>query len=148
MADVLAYAAGKWGQKYVEAQELFRREYGTLANIVSIAKRVPFSRRRENLTFTHHEAVASLPPAEQEKFLDQAEQFNLTVSQLREATRTGRKEATEEEKPDSSDQLLIWFGDGARLIKSADRWTAAQRRAFVLQWRQLAESVKSAGLTG
>jgi hypothetical protein len=38
-------------------------------NAASVAKKFTFSRRRENLTFGHHQAIAALDTDEQEKLL-------------------------------------------------------------------------------
>ena len=43
-----------------------------LQNIKSIADKVESSRRREDLSFSHHTEVASLPPEKQEAFLQKA----------------------------------------------------------------------------
>ena len=45
--------------------------YGTCMNAGSVANAFQFSRRRENLSFTHHtEALALAGPALQDRFLD------------------------------------------------------------------------------
>ena len=75
IGDWLLYGEGRpdWGDKYEQAISMFNRSYQTLANYKNVAKRVDFSRRRENLSWTHHEAVASLPPEEQDEVLADAE---------------------------------------------------------------------------
>src|SRR5215469_8525992 len=46
--------------------------YQTCANAAAVCRAFEFSRRRETLSFSHHEAVAALTPAEQDGFLDEA----------------------------------------------------------------------------
>jgi len=48
------------------------------------------SRRRKDLSFSHHESVAALAPDEQEQWLDEAERHGLTVNQLRSELRQAR----------------------------------------------------------
>lgn len=45
------------------------------------------SRRRDNLTWTHHYEVAPLEPAEQDRLLALAEEKGWSVRELRKATR-------------------------------------------------------------
>lgn len=56
---------------------------GTVRNCVFVCRRLPTSRRRERLSFGHHQAVASLEDERQEYYLDVAEQLNLSVLKLR-----------------------------------------------------------------
>lgn len=77
----------KYGDKYEEALEMTGLAYQTLANIRWIALRFPVSRRRENLSWSHHEVVASFPDEEAEKWLDLAEEQRWSVMELRQAIR-------------------------------------------------------------
>jgi hypothetical protein len=148
MADALNHGVQQWGEKYVFAQQIFRREYGTLRNICSIGNRIPLSRRRDNLHFSHHEVVAALPLEEQDKYLSEAESQSLTVSDLRELIRTSKSQVlpipqTEES---SGEDLISWFSDGFRFVRGATDWPASQRRAFQSEWRRLCLAVGAGGL--
>lgn len=83
---------------YEEAVAATGLDYQTLANYKSVAGTFHFSRRRETLSFGHHEAVAGIDdPADQELWLQRAEDDNLGVHALRqlisEWRSTGREPA-------------------------------------------------------
>ena len=50
----------KWGAIYQEAEEITGFAYQTLRNAASVCTGFELSRRRDNLTFTHHADVAGL----------------------------------------------------------------------------------------
>lgn len=87
LGDLLRFAESRWGEKYAQAMDATGLSYGRLANIVSTCERVSDARRREDLSFAHHEAVASLEPAEQIEWLEAAAKSSWTEAQLREALR-------------------------------------------------------------
>lgn len=98
--DWLNYGEARYGEKYTQAISTTDFAKQTLLNVASISKRVPPERRRGALSFSHHEAVAALPPAEQDRFLDEAERDGLTVKRLR--SRIG---GTPADAPDPESQL-------------------------------------------
>jgi len=57
--------------------------YQTCANAATVCRAFEFSRRRETLSFSHHEAVAALTPVEQDRLLDEAERKGWSRQQLR-----------------------------------------------------------------
>jgi hypothetical protein len=67
------------------ARKTFERGYsfGTLMNYGYVAGRTETSRRREALKYSHHYEVASLPPEEQDRWLDIAVREKLSVARLR-----------------------------------------------------------------
>jgi hypothetical protein len=62
--------------------------YQTCANAAAVCRAFEISRRREVLSFSHHEAVAALAPADQDRLLDQAEREGWSRQQLRDAVRS------------------------------------------------------------
>jgi len=60
-------------------------------NMVYVASRFEISRRRENLSWSHHEAVVSLDPDEQDHWLDQAIEHRMSVADLRLAQRSRQR---------------------------------------------------------
>lgn len=84
---VLTGEVRQYGVKYERAMALTGLEYKTLANMVSVARKFESSRRRENLSFAHHAAVAGLAQAEQDAWLDRAAQDSLSVAKLKQAMR-------------------------------------------------------------
>jgi len=86
IGDCLAYRQQKWGMYDDIAQET-GYEIKALQNIKSVADKIESSRRREDLSFSHHVEVASLPPQKQEIFLKRAVMEGLSVRELREEIR-------------------------------------------------------------
>jgi N6-adenosine-specific RNA methylase IME4 len=85
IGDWLNHGQRAYGERYREAIEVLGYKYGYLANLASIAKSIKSSQRCESLSWTHHREVAALPPAEQKRWLKQAETDRLTHRQLRTA---------------------------------------------------------------
>jgi hypothetical protein len=88
IGDAINYAQGKWGEKYDHWIAVTGLEYQTLAHASSIARKIDFCRRRQNLTFEHHKLVAPLEPHEQERWLELAE--GMSVRRLRKSLLLGR----------------------------------------------------------
>jgi hypothetical protein len=83
IGDWLNYGEKKYGNKYTEALQLLEYEEKSLRNISSISKRIEMSRRRDNLSWSHHAEVAVLEPENQTKLLDWAEKEKVSVKELR-----------------------------------------------------------------
>lgn len=83
IGDWINYGEDRYGEKYAQAMSLTGQTYGALANKAYTARHVEPSRRRENLSFSHHQEVASLPPEEQDALLDEAEQHALGRDHVR-----------------------------------------------------------------
>ncbi len=78
---VVSYGAGDL-QKYATSIEV---EYGTLRNRRRVAAAFENARRRADLTFSHHEAVAALEPPDADRLLQQAHENRWSVELLKEA---------------------------------------------------------------
>src|SRR6516162_3005610 len=72
-----------WGDKYTDAQAWFGLDYKSLRNCAYVASAVEVSRRRDNLSWTHHAEVAAFEPDEQDRWLDRAAKNGWTVRELR-----------------------------------------------------------------
>jgi N6-adenosine-specific RNA methylase IME4 len=62
-------------RKYGNGEDIAEKagvNYQTIRNYGSVSQAFELSRRRDNLTFSHHAEVAALPPADQDWWLDQA----------------------------------------------------------------------------
>jgi hypothetical protein len=87
LGDILLFGRGKYGEAYaqllgdgtISERQLNRYRY--------VCERVARSRRRKNLSFSHHEEVAPLEPAQQERLLARAAQERLSIADLREDVR-------------------------------------------------------------
>jgi hypothetical protein len=83
LGDWLVYGKLHYSDRYKRAIDAAGLQYQTLRNYAWVSHRFELSRRRPNLTFQHHAEVASLPPPEQDLWLDRAEQGMWTTKQLR-----------------------------------------------------------------
>jgi hypothetical protein len=83
LGDWLRYGTAKWGERYVEAAKITGYDVRSLANIASLAGCFEMSRRRDNLSWSHHAVVATLEPDEQDRWLDLAAAGRLSVADLR-----------------------------------------------------------------
>lgn len=83
LGDWIRYGNAKFGEKYSRAARITGYDAQTLMNMVYVASHFEISRRRENLSWSHHEAVASLDPNAQDHWLDQAIEHKMSVADLR-----------------------------------------------------------------
>jgi hypothetical protein len=83
IGDWVRYGAARYGAKYAVAARVTGYDRQTLMNMVYVASRFEFSRRRENLSFSHHAELAALDEDEQEWWLNQASAKKLSVRDLR-----------------------------------------------------------------
>lgn len=87
----------RFGQRHYEdhryelAARITEYDYQTLRNIAWVAGRYEIPRRRENVSWSHHEAVASLEPVEQDRWLNNATARHMTVKRLRDEVRSARR---------------------------------------------------------
>lgn len=95
-ATWIQFAFGDWlnyGESHFGENEIWNvidqshYEAHTLQNMKSVARSVPQSRRRENLTWSHHASVQRLDPEDQTKMLETAETEGWPVARLREEVR-------------------------------------------------------------
>lgn len=87
IGDWLNFGEGLYGETYTQAMDETKYALQTLSNDKWIASRIPSSRRRENLTFSHHAEVADLEAEEQKELLDVAEKNKLNTSEFRKMVR-------------------------------------------------------------
>ncbi len=104
LGDWIAYGNLKFGERYARAAKITGYDPQTLMNMVYVATRFPTSRRRENLSWSHHEALASQEPEEQDRWLDQAAQHHWSVLDLRTMLRMAKKERSELAEGDSEEE--------------------------------------------
>lgn len=94
LGDLLRFGEEKYSETYANVidatRDYMRVQVKTLTNWAWIAGRIAPSRRRENLTLGHHEAVARLAIEDQDKFLTLAENEGFNVKELRGAIREAR----------------------------------------------------------
>jgi hypothetical protein len=91
LADWMLYGSARWGEKYVVAARVTGYDSHTLRNMAYVARSVDLSRRRDNLSWSHHAEVSALDPDEQDAWLDLASREGMSVSDLRIELRTARR---------------------------------------------------------
>jgi hypothetical protein len=91
LGDWIRYGNTRFGERYAWAARVTGYDVQTLMNMVYVASRFEISRRRENLSWSHHETLAALDPDEQDKWLDRAVEDRLSISDLRGELRSRRR---------------------------------------------------------
>lgn len=87
VGDWLNYGERSYGETYAQALEETDYSYQGLADAKYVSGRIEISRRRENIPFSIHREVASLPPEQQDRLLQEAERDGLTVREVRRVDR-------------------------------------------------------------
>jgi hypothetical protein len=91
IGDWLRYGNARYGERYRAAARITGYDVQSLMNMAYVAGRFGVARRRENLSFSHHAEVASLPVEDQERWLDRASAAALSVRGLRSEVRQSRE---------------------------------------------------------
>jgi len=97
LGDWIAYGNAKFGERYARAAKITGYDTQTLMNMVYVASRFEISRRRETLSWSHHETLAALDEEEQDHWLDQAQVNRWSIADLRMMLRVSRRECEAEE---------------------------------------------------
>jgi hypothetical protein len=92
IGDFLNFGERTYGEKYAQFIETTGKTPEALRKYQWVAEQMSPKRRREALTFGHHDAVAALPPAEADKILDDAEANDWSVGDVRRAARKSKGE--------------------------------------------------------
>ena len=87
IGDLLNYMEVSYGETYTQAVTAFDYSVQTLANMKSVARAFPPSRRREGIPFSHHAAIQGLPNEQQNELLDEIEKEHLNIQHLRNKVR-------------------------------------------------------------
>lgn len=93
--DWLAYGEDHYGESAFQALE---RADKTLANWATVCRKVERSRRRDDLPFSQHAEVTSLPPEEQTEVLGMAAENGWTVRRTREEAESRRPDVGKTER--------------------------------------------------
>jgi N6-adenosine-specific RNA methylase IME4 len=116
MGDWLLFGERKYGEKYKEALELTPYSHQTLMDFCWVAKEFGISRRRENLSWSHHKEVAGQGREQQNHLLDDAGQNDWSRQQLRAAVSQAKNHIGE--APDATtctvSELQKLIDDGRR----------------------------------
>lgn len=99
-----------FGEEYAQEIDLAEWSDATIRGAQWVADRVPPSRRRSALSWSHHDAIAALEPAVQDRLLDSAVANGWSVARLREAVKAYKKELATPSKPEGDDLMPPEFG--------------------------------------
>lgn len=99
------YGETHYGERFAQALDETGYSTQSLLNIMAVGRAFPEYRRREQLSFGHHDAVTGLTPEAQDAMLDAAEQGAWSVTRLRQEVRAngGRPAPT---SPTPKEELL------------------------------------------
>lgn len=85
LADLLAYGQTHWPEEWASVLSALKFKPGTIANMMWVARHVPWSVRQPGVSFSHHQAVAHLEPDAQLLWLNEARDNEWTRDELRNA---------------------------------------------------------------
>lgn len=85
LGDLLNHIERVYGETYAQAAEATGLTKGALMNYTWVCSKIPRSRRRPSVHFSTHMEVAALEPAEQDRWLREAEKNRWTKDELRHA---------------------------------------------------------------
>lgn len=83
VGDWILYGESAFEDKYADVIEQTGYEYATISHVISVARRVDASRRRDELSWSHHAEVAPLEPDQQVEWLQRAVDEDLTLARFR-----------------------------------------------------------------
>lgn len=83
IGDWLRYGERSYGEMYSQALDATDLSYQTLRDAKWVAESVELSRRRDNLSWSHHKEVAALDRAAQDELLDLADSEGMNRNKLR-----------------------------------------------------------------
>lgn len=89
IGDAIILGQELYGEEAFQALEALNLSEDARQEYVRVSSRVARSRRRAGLSWSHHRAVASLPPPEQKTWLKKAVDEQLSHHALRDALRNG-----------------------------------------------------------
>ena len=140
IGDAIAAADKRHGAAKKAAQ-LAGMSHGSARNCSSVSEKFEVSRRRDSLSWSHHQEVASLEPEDQEKFLDYAEQQKLSRQALRTEVQAHKAVlSVQAEEPEEAEEEAPRVPEFSPLIKPSDNWNFAR-----VEYDRIDESGESHG---
>lgn len=109
-----------WGEMYTQALEESDMTYGGLRNEAYVARRVHLSRRRDKLTWSHHQEVAPFEPGLQDWWLSRAEEGDVEGAQGE--RRTWSRTRLREEIKKAALGEAVWPEGEYRVIYADPPW--------------------------
>lgn len=131
VGDWINYGEKKFGQTYEQALVLTERSCGQLRIVSHIASEFEMLRRR-NISFAHHQSVASLDHSQQDEILDQAEREGKSRQWVRDRVKEIKGESMSDGDDEPKDdcklsQFKRFWSECSDLSKAAIRlWMEEQ----------------------
>jgi hypothetical protein len=94
LGDWIRYGNARYGQRYRLATKLTGYDRQTLMNCAYVSSRIEVSVRREDVSWSHHAALAALDTAEQRRWLERIAVDRLSLRDLRLELRATRSRDT------------------------------------------------------
>lgn len=136
IGDWMRYGQHRWGEKINTVVGMTGKSEQRVKNYQWVASRFETSRRRDLLSYTHHELVAAMPMPEQEEWLDYAVAERLSSKDLQRLLR-------ERNQPDEGEQFQSRLHHlSLRVMKFAADLNPSRRREFAAQLRQMADEIE------
>jgi hypothetical protein len=128
VGDWLNFGERKYGEKYAQAVEITGYVYNALVSQKWVSGRFELTRRRVNLSWSHHVEVARLAPFQQDKMLDRAIAEGWTRNELRDQV----AEEYPRDKPElTTPKFFSWYHE-ARVAAGLEGWKAVSEMVGVL----------------
>jgi len=89
IGDAIIQGEKLYGEEAFQAFESLNLSEEARREYLRVADRVPRSRRRRDLSWSHHRAVAALDPPEQKEWLKRASEEGMSHAEMRDALRNG-----------------------------------------------------------
>lgn len=148
IGDWLNFGEARYGEKYSQYMNDLGLAYGTLANYRAIAAKFSPERRREKLSFGHHESVLALEDEkEQDELLEQAAKENWTRDRIRKVAkeRTNILAASVEEGKSRIDIKIEFMNKPAK--EAVDRLKVALAKTVGVKMESAEDEKKCASGT-
>jgi hypothetical protein len=135
LGDWIIVGQSRFTDRYKQVIEAVGLDYQTVRNYAWVARRFEMSRRRDTLSFQHHAEVASLPPDEQDHWLDRAEDRGWSRNRLRQEIRNKRNAdaAGVDTKASAlprivvtSERIARWRATAEQMEMSLESWIIAE----------------------
>jgi hypothetical protein len=133
LGDWIIVGQSRFTDRYKHVIEAVGLDYQTVRNYAWVARRFELSRRRDTLSFQHHAEVASLPPDEQDYWLDRAEDRGWSRNRLRQEIRNSRSVGTDNAPKASTlpriivtkERIARWRASAEQMQMSLENWIVA-----------------------
>jgi hypothetical protein len=102
LADWILYGEGHYGERFAQAVGETGLAPQTVENLLVVGRAFPPARRRA-VSVSHHAALTRLPPAIQDRYLEESERKGWSVTELRQAVRGSLPREAAPPAPDPED---------------------------------------------